>query len=65
VPHTKKPILLPQMKAISSTYNIINEQTAKAGIWSFYPELVIEMKKKKCCKNYKKDKRCKKCPMNC
>jgi len=35
------------------------------SIWDFYPE-VIECKKhkKKCCKSYKKDKRCKKCPMN-
>lgn len=35
------------------------------GIWNFYPEIMEMKKKKKCCKNYKKDKRCKKCPMNC
>jgi hypothetical protein len=43
----------------------ITEQDA-CNLWSFYPE-IMEMKKhkKKCCKNYKKDKgRCKKCPMN-
>jgi hypothetical protein len=42
----------------------ITEQSAQ-NLWSFYPE-ILEMKKnkKKCCKNYKKDKgRCKKCPM--
>jgi hypothetical protein len=34
-------------------------------LWNFYPE-IMEMKKhkKKCCKSYKTDKRCKKCPMN-
>lgn len=42
----------------------ITEQNACSGIWSFYPEIVMEMKKKKCCKSFKKDKRCKKCPAN-
>jgi len=45
--------------------NAITEQTAP-NLWSFYPEIIMEMKKhkKKCCKSYKTDKRCKKCPMN-
>jgi len=35
------------------------------SLWSFYPELVMEMKKKKkCCKSFKDGKRCKKCPAN-
>jgi len=43
----------------------ITEQTA-CGIWAFYPEVMDlkKDKKSKCCKNYKKDKRCKKCPMH-
>jgi hypothetical protein len=46
-------------------YQPITEQNA-CSIWSFYPE-IMEMKKdkkRKCCKNYKKEKRCKKCPMH-
>ncbi len=42
----------------------ITENVA-TSLWRFYPE-TMECKKlkKKCCKNYKKDKRCKRCPMN-
>jgi hypothetical protein len=44
----------------------ITEHNANS-LWSFYPE-VIELKKKKkkdCCKKFKTEKRCKKCPANC
>lgn len=42
----------------------ITEEMA-CSLWSFYPE-TMECKKlkKKCCKNYKKEKRCKRCPMH-
>jgi hypothetical protein len=52
------------MENTSLKYQPITEQNA-CSIWSFYPE-VMEFKKdkkRKCCKNYKKEKRCKKCPM--
>jgi hypothetical protein len=49
----------------------ITEETAWS-LWSlaylqagFYPETIeCKKKKKKCCKSFKEDKRCKKCPAN-
>lgn len=45
-------------------YQPITEKQINS-LWDFYPE-IIELKKhkKKCCKSYKKEKRCKKCPMH-
>jgi hypothetical protein len=34
------------------------------GLWGFYPEAIELKKKKKCCKKFKTEKRCKKCPAN-
>ncbi len=51
------------MKPQAYIYSPITEETPR--IWSFYPEIMdLKKHKKKCCKSYKTDKRCKKCPMN-
>jgi hypothetical protein len=42
----------------------ITESSANS-LWSFYPEAIELKKKKKCCKKFKTEKRCKKCPANC
>jgi|GEM_PF-6760885 len=34
------------------------------GLWGFYPQVIELKKKKKCCKKFKTEKRCKKCPAN-
>jgi hypothetical protein len=34
------------------------------SLWGFYPEVMEMKKKKKCCKKFKTEKRCKKCPAN-